>query len=71
MVLPSAVLLAQAAKRVSRLRPRKAALVLTDRAVDRIKMLLDKRHKVRQRERVDNVWRDHEREGAPGRCAER
>jgi hypothetical protein len=48
MVHSSLVALAQAARRAA-LRPRKAALELTDAAVERVKGLLEKRNKVRQR----------------------
>ena len=48
MVHSSLVALAQAARRAAP-RPRKAALELTDAAVERVKGLLEKRNKVRQR----------------------
>lgn len=46
MVHRALVLLGEAVQRSSRLRPRRAALELTDSAATRIKQLLEQRHKV-------------------------
>ena len=46
MVHGSLATLAQAARRAAAPRPRKAVLELTDAAVERVKSLLSKRHKV-------------------------